>query len=76
MECWRISSFAFFLLYGGEEFLVILGETDAVEACEAAEILRKTVEAKVGVTISLGVTICKTLPTSPGLQSSFLWRGP
>jgi diguanylate cyclase (GGDEF)-like protein len=41
--------------YGGEEFLVILPETDAEKACEAAERLRIAVEAEAGVTISLGV---------------------
>jgi diguanylate cyclase (GGDEF)-like protein len=41
--------------YGGEEFLVILPETGADKACEAAERLRIAVEAEAGVTISLGV---------------------
>ncbi len=42
--------------YGGEEFLVVLPETDLDRACEAAERLRKAVEAEAGgVTISLGV---------------------
>ncbi len=41
--------------YGGEEFLVILPETDAEKAFEAAERLRTAVEAETGVTISLGV---------------------
>lgn len=42
--------------YGGEEFLVVLPETNLDRACEAAERLRKAVEAETGgVTISLGV---------------------
>jgi len=42
--------------YGGEEFLVLLPETDLTNACKAAERLRKAVEAEAGVTISLGVS--------------------
>lgn len=41
--------------YGGEEFLVILIETDENKACEAAERMRWAVEAEAGVTISLGI---------------------
>ncbi|MCM2359630.1 MAG: diguanylate cyclase [Geobacteraceae bacterium] len=41
--------------YGGEEFLAILPDTGAAMASEAAERLRKAVEAEAGVTISLGV---------------------
>ena len=41
--------------YGGEEFLVMLPETEAEKAREAAERIRKAVESKVGVTVSLGV---------------------
>jgi diguanylate cyclase (GGDEF)-like protein len=41
--------------YGGEEFLVILPETDSGKAYEAAERLRIAMEAEAGVTISLGV---------------------
>lgn len=42
--------------YGGEEFLIVLPETSLERACEAAERLRKAVEAEAGgVTISLGV---------------------
>ncbi len=45
--------------YGGEEFLVILPETDLDSACEAAERMRKAVEEEIGVTISLGVASCR-----------------
>ncbi len=41
--------------YGGEEFLTILPETGLTNACDVAERLRKTVEAELGITISLGV---------------------
>jgi diguanylate cyclase (GGDEF)-like protein len=41
--------------YGGEEFLVILPETDAEKSYEAAERLRIAVATEAGVTISLGV---------------------
>jgi diguanylate cyclase (GGDEF)-like protein len=41
--------------YGGEEFLAILPGTNLTKACEAAKHLRSAVEAKAGVTISLGV---------------------
>jgi len=43
--------------YGGEEFLIILPETDLTKAREAAERLRTTVESESGVTISLGVAM-------------------
>ncbi len=41
--------------YGGEEFLVSLPETDAAEAHETAERIRKGVEEETGVTVSLGL---------------------
>lgn len=42
--------------YGGEEFMIMLPETDLTNACEAAERLRKAVESEAKVTISLGVS--------------------
>ncbi len=42
--------------YGGEEFLVLLPETELTRASEVAERIRKTVEEKTVVTISLGVS--------------------
>jgi diguanylate cyclase (GGDEF)-like protein len=42
--------------YGGEEFLILLPETELSEACEVAERIRKDVEEKMGVTVSLGVS--------------------
>lgn len=42
--------------YGGEEFLILLPETGLSEACEVAERMRKDVEVKTGVTVSLGIT--------------------
>jgi diguanylate cyclase len=42
--------------YGGEEFLIILAETDRCGACIGAERIRKTMEDKVGITISIGIT--------------------
>ena len=42
--------------YGGEEFLVILTETERCGACVGVERIRKTIEQKSGVTISVGVT--------------------
>jgi len=42
--------------YGGEEFLVILAETEQCGACLGVERIRRTVEQKAGVTISIGVT--------------------
>lgn len=41
--------------YGGEEFLILLPETGLSEACEVAERIRKDVEIKTGITVSLGV---------------------
>jgi diguanylate cyclase (GGDEF)-like protein len=41
--------------YGGEEFLILLPGIDLEMGCKAAQRLRITVEAKTGVTISLGV---------------------
>jgi diguanylate cyclase (GGDEF)-like protein len=41
--------------YGGEEFLVLLPETDMSRACEVAERMRHTVEQRSETTISLGV---------------------
>jgi diguanylate cyclase (GGDEF)-like protein len=41
--------------YGGEEFLIILARTDLANARMVAEKLRGNVEAKAGITISLGV---------------------
>jgi diguanylate cyclase (GGDEF)-like protein len=41
--------------YGGEEFLIILTKTDMDKACMVAEKIRADVEAKAGITISLGV---------------------
>lgn len=42
--------------YGGEEFLVILSEMDTAKACDVAERLRKTVQDKTEVAISVGVS--------------------
>jgi diguanylate cyclase (GGDEF)-like protein len=42
--------------YGGEEFLVMLPETDAKNAYKVAERLRKAVASQLTVTISLGVS--------------------
>jgi diguanylate cyclase (GGDEF)-like protein len=46
--------------YGGEEFLLILAETDRCGACIGVERIRKTIEQKGGVTISVGVTSYRT----------------
>jgi diguanylate cyclase (GGDEF)-like protein len=51
--------------YGGEEFLVLLPETGPERAQEAAERLRKMVEAEAGVTISLGVAHLEESPSRP-----------
>jgi diguanylate cyclase (GGDEF)-like protein len=42
--------------YGGEEFIVLLPETDLDKACEVAERMRETIEKKCATTISLGVS--------------------
>lgn len=42
--------------YGGEEFIIILTETDLTGAGIVAEKIRRSVEAKTEVTISLGVS--------------------
>ncbi len=41
--------------YGGEEFLILFNESQGPDACLAAERIRKTIENKSGVTISLGI---------------------
>ncbi|MCM2358218.1 MAG: diguanylate cyclase [Geobacteraceae bacterium] len=51
----EVRSADYLFRYGGEEFLAILPETGPPMACEAAERLRKAVEAESGVTVSLGV---------------------
>lgn len=45
----------FVIRYGGEEFLILFSEAEAAKAYEAAESIRKAVEAKTGITVSLGV---------------------
>ncbi len=42
--------------YGGEEFLVLLPNTKLEQASDVAERIRMSIEAKTGVTVSLGVT--------------------
>jgi diguanylate cyclase (GGDEF)-like protein len=42
--------------YGGEEFLLLLAETDQCGAFLGVERIRKTIEQKAGVTVSIGVT--------------------
>ncbi|MBI5057699.1 MAG: diguanylate cyclase [Nitrospirae bacterium] len=42
--------------YGGEEFLILLPETEPSQAHEIAERIRSAVEEKLGATISLGIT--------------------
>ncbi len=42
--------------YGGEEFIVLLPETNLKDACDAAERIRKSIESKAGITVSLGVS--------------------
>ena len=42
--------------YGGEEFLIILPDTEITKACEVAERIRKTIETTTGITISLGIS--------------------
>ncbi|MDO8281021.1 MAG: diguanylate cyclase [Thermodesulfovibrionia bacterium] len=46
----------FAVRYGGEEFLVLLSEMDSAKAFDVAERLRKTVQEKTGVTVSLGIS--------------------
>ena len=43
--------------YGGEEFLVLLPDTELSKARDAAERLRAAVEREAGITISLGVAV-------------------
>ena len=43
--------------YGGEEFLVLLPDTELLMARDAAERLRAAVEREAGITISLGVAV-------------------
>lgn len=45
----------FVVRYGGEEFLVLLPETDLAMAVEAAERIRRTVASRTAVTVSIGV---------------------
>lgn len=54
MECVRDTDLV--ARYGGEEFLILLPEIDMTRAPEVAERLRRAVEEKAGVTISLGVS--------------------
>ena len=42
--------------YGGEEFLILLPETGLPLACEVAERIRKSVKAKIKITVSLGIS--------------------
>jgi len=42
--------------YGGEEFLLVLSETGIMAARETAERIRRSIEAKTEVTVSLGVS--------------------
>ena len=46
--------------FGGEEFLILLPETELAIACKVAERIRKSVEAKTSITLSLGVTSCSS----------------
>lgn len=50
--------------YGGEEFLLILSETEQCGACIGLERIRRTIEQKAGVTISIGVASFR-----PGLSA-------
>jgi diguanylate cyclase (GGDEF)-like protein len=43
--------------YGGEEFFILLPETQLKDACKVAERLRKGVEERAWVTVSLGVSV-------------------
>lgn len=42
--------------YGGEEFFLILTDTDLTKASEIAERIRKNVEVNAGITVSLGIS--------------------
>lgn len=42
--------------YGGEEFIVLLPETSLKDAGITAERIRKSIESKAGITVSLGVS--------------------
>ncbi len=44
--------------YGGEEFAVILGNTQPEQAAELAELLRAAIEAAAPLTISIGTLTC------------------
>ena len=46
--------------FGGEEFLILLPETELATTCKVAERIRKSVEAKTSITLSLGVTSCSS----------------
>jgi len=57
--------------YGGEEFLILLPETELQSALEVAERIRKDVEAKGDITVSLGVsTYVKEMQNKEALISS------
>jgi diguanylate cyclase (GGDEF)-like protein len=64
--------------YGGEEFVVILGNTDAVGARHCAESLRHAIVKRSiahphgVVTISLGVAIARPSPTDPNQNGTKL----
>ena len=45
--------------YGGEEFLILLPETDLPMAFEVAQRIRRAVEKELEVTLSLGVSTCR-----------------
>ena len=45
--------------YGGEEFLILLSETNLENACTLAEKIRGTIEKNTPVTVSLGVSSCR-----------------
>ncbi|MCX5909936.1 MAG: GGDEF domain-containing protein, partial [Deltaproteobacteria bacterium] len=42
--------------YGGEEFLILLPETELTNAYEVAERVRKTIVKEMRITVSLGVS--------------------
>ncbi|MEW6117493.1 MAG: diguanylate cyclase [Nitrospirota bacterium] len=52
-ENMREADYAF--RYGGEEFTILLPETDTAMACEVAERIRKAVEKRTEVTVSIGI---------------------